>query len=113
MDKSFSMCIIIVSDIVKLILTGGTNFGFMNGANGNREIYQPTVTSYGKLIMQVWTRMVFNFFLRFRVATMKRQCGLVIRELPLRSRDPWFKNNSGHSLNLILAVLGSTSQLHL
>lgn len=25
---------------------GGTNFGFMNGANGNREIYQPTVTSY-------------------------------------------------------------------
>lgn len=38
-------------DLMTLFLstTGGTNFGFMNGANykGNEE-YLPTITSYGK-----------------------------------------------------------------
>ena len=33
--------------------------------------------------------------------------------LALRSRDPGFKTRSDHSLNLILVVPGSTSQLHL
>jgi len=35
---------------VLLFCIGGTNFGFMNGANeGNYGTYQPTVTSYGKI----------------------------------------------------------------
>ena len=32
------------------LLIGGTNFGFMNGANAdetNRQLYRPTITSYG------------------------------------------------------------------
>jgi beta-galactosidase GanA len=28
------------------MFTGGTNFGFWNGANGNRDTYAPTITSY-------------------------------------------------------------------
>ena len=44
---------------------------------------------------------------------MRRQCGPVVRALALRSRDPGFKTHSDHSLNLILVVPGSTSQLHL
>ena len=43
----------------------------------------------------------------------RRQCGLVVRALALRSGDPGFKTRSDHSLNLILVVPGSTSQLHL
>ena len=42
-----------------------------------------------------------------------RQCGPVVRALALRSGDPGFKTRSDHSLNLILVVPGSTSQLHL
>ena len=42
-----------------------------------------------------------------------RQCGPVFRALALRSGDPGFKTRSNHSLNLILVVPGSTSQLHL
>ena len=42
-----------------------------------------------------------------------RQCGLVVRALALRSGDPGFKTRSDHSLNLILVVPDSTSQLHL
>ena len=42
-----------------------------------------------------------------------RQCGRVVRALALRSGDPGFKTRSDHSLNLILVVPGSTSQLHL
>ena len=37
----------------------------------------------------------------------------VVRALALRSGDPGFKTRSDHSLNLILVVSGSTSQLHL
>ena len=43
----------------------------------------------------------------------RRQCGPVVRALALRSADPGFKTRSDHSLNLILVVPGSTSQLHL
>ena len=39
--------------------------------------------------------------------------GPVVRALVLRSGDPGFKTRSDHSLNLILVVPGSTSQLHL
>ena len=39
--------------------------------------------------------------------------GPVVRALALRSGDPGFKTGSDHSLNLILVVPGSTSQLHL
>ena len=42
-----------------------------------------------------------------------RQCGPVVRALALRSGDPGFKTRSDRSLNLILVVPGSTSQLHL
>ena len=42
-----------------------------------------------------------------------RQCGPVVRALALRSGDPGFKTGSDRSLNLILVVPGSTSQLHL
>ena len=42
-----------------------------------------------------------------------RQCGPVVRALALRSGDPGFKTRSNHSLNLILVVPGSTSQVHL
>ena len=42
-----------------------------------------------------------------------RHCGPVVRALALRSGDPGFKTRSNHSLNLILVVPGSTSQLHL
>ena len=42
-----------------------------------------------------------------------RQCGPVVRALALRSGDPGFKTCSDHSLNLILVVPGSTSQLYL
>ena len=42
-----------------------------------------------------------------------RQCGPVVRALALRSGDPGFKTRSDHSVNLILVVPGSTSQLHL
>ena len=41
------------------------------------------------------------------------QCGPVVRALALRFGDPGFKTHSDHSLNLILVVPGSTSQLHL
>ena len=41
------------------------------------------------------------------------QCGPVVRALVLRSADPGFKTRSDHSLNLILVVPGSASQLHL
>ena len=41
------------------------------------------------------------------------QCGPVVRALALRSGDPGFKTRSDHSLNLILVVPVSTSQLHL
>ena len=44
---------------------------------------------------------------------IRRQCGPVVRALALRSGDPVFKTRSDHSLNLILVVSGSTSQLHL
>ena len=44
---------------------------------------------------------------------LRRQCGPVVRALALRSGDPRFKTCSDHSLNLILVVPGSTSQLHL
>ena len=44
---------------------------------------------------------------------IKRQCGPVVRVLALRSGDPRFKTRSDCSLNLILVVPGSTSQLHL
>ena len=37
----------------------------------------------------------------------------MVRALALRSGDPGFKTRSDHSLNLILVVPGSTSQLHL
>ena len=47
------------------------------------------------------------------LAVMERQCGPVVRALALRSGDPGFKTRSDHSLNLILVVPGSTSQLHL
>ena len=43
----------------------------------------------------------------------KSQFGPVVRALALISGDPGFKNRSDHSLNLILVVPGSTSQLHL
>ena len=36
-----------------------------------------------------------------------------VRAFALRSGDPGFKTRSNHSLNLILVVPGSTSQLHL
>ena len=39
--------------------------------------------------------------------------GPVVRALALISEDPGFKTRSDHSLNLILVVPGSTSQLHL
>ena len=42
-----------------------------------------------------------------------RQCGPVVRALPLRSGDPGFKTRSEHSMNLFLLVPGSTSQLQL
>ena len=42
-----------------------------------------------------------------------KQCGPVVRALALRSGDPGSKTRSDHSLNLILVVPGSTSQLHL
>ena len=42
----------------------------------------------------------------------RRQCGPVVRALALKSGDPRFKTRSDHSLNLILVVPGSTSQLH-
>ena len=42
-----------------------------------------------------------------------RQCGPVVRALALRTGDPGFKTRSDHSMNLILVVPGSTSQLHL
>ena len=45
--------------------------------------------------------------------SMRRQCGPVVRALALRSGDPGFKARSDHSLNLILVVPASTSQLHL
>ena len=44
---------------------------------------------------------------------LRRQYSLVVRALALRSGDPGFKTRSDHSLNLILVVPGSTSQLHL
>ena len=47
------------------------------------------------------------------VGSCRRQCGPVVRALALRSGDLWFKTRSNHSLNLILVVPGSTSQLHL
>ena len=37
----------------------------------------------------------------------------MVRALALRSGDPGFKTRSNHSLNLILVVPGSTSQLRL
>ena len=43
----------------------------------------------------------------------KRRCGPVVRALALRSGEPGFKTRSDHSLNLILVVPGSNSQLHL
>ena len=43
----------------------------------------------------------------------RRQCGPVVRALALRSGDPGYKTRSNHSLNLILVVPGSTSQLYL
>ena len=43
----------------------------------------------------------------------RRQCGPVVRALALRSGDPGYKTRFDHSLNLILVVPGSTSQLHL
>ena len=45
------------TNIRQFTFTGGTNFGFMNGANRekNKYRYLPTVTSYGKLITQVLT----------------------------------------------------------
>ena len=48
-----------------------------------------------------------------KVIPIERQCGPVVRALTLRSGDPGFKTRSDHSLNLILVVPGSTSQLHL
>ena len=36
----------------------------------------------------------------------------MVRALALRSGDPGFKTRSDHSLNLFLAVPGSTFQLH-
>ena len=42
-----------------------------------------------------------------------KECGPVVRAVVLRSTDPGFKTRSDHSLNLILVVPGSTSQLHL
>ena len=52
---------------------------------------------------------------RFPVVSIlwRKQCGPVVRALALRSGDPGFKTRSDHSLNLILVVPGSTSQLHL
>ena len=44
---------------------------------------------------------------------LRRQCGPVVRALSLRSGDPGFKTRSDHSLNLILVIPSSTSQLHL
>ena len=46
-------------------------------------------------------------------AYKRRQCGPVVRALAFRSGDPGFKTRSDHSLNLIMVVPGSTSQLHL
>ena len=43
----------------------------------------------------------------------ERQCGPVVRVLFSRAGDSGFKTRSDHSLNLILVVPGSTSQLHL
>ena len=41
----------IITFVLYILFQGGTNFGFMNGANHYRDEfrYSPTVTSYGKL----------------------------------------------------------------
>ena len=36
-----------------IIIIGGTNFGFMNGANIDNSQYMPDVTSYGEYIQVV------------------------------------------------------------
>ena len=41
----------------------------------------------------------------------RRQCGPVVRVLPLRSGVPGFKTRSDHLLNLFLVVPGSISRL--
>ena len=55
------------------------------------------------------------FFLVIRRNENFPAYGPVVRVLTLRSGDPRFKTRSDgdHSLNLILVVPGSTSQLHL
>ena len=55
----------------------------------------------------------FIFGVKNDTCLVWRQCGPLVRALALRSGDPGFKTCSDHSLNLILVVPGSTSQLHL
>ena len=38
------------------VFHGGTNFGFMNGANSPQGAYTPAITSYG-MIITVFTRV--------------------------------------------------------
>ena len=66
-------------------------------------------------ICMIWTEgeEQLKVFLSYLNSIFRRQCGPVVRALSLRSGDPGFKTRSNHSLNLILVVPGSTSQLHL
>ena len=85
----------------------------------NRGHLQLQITSAKVLVSQPIDSIVCRikhkrFFKRkINYYSNPRQCGLVVRALVLRSGDPGFKTRSDHSLNLILVVPGSTSQLHL
>ena len=81
---------------------------FVSGLLPKRSI---PVFSGDLLQYSVW-KSAFNTLVDSRLH--ERQCGPVVRALALRSGDPGgFKTRSDHSLNLILVVPGSTSQLHL
>ena len=69
--------------------------------------------AYGIPSKRLKKRLLFSFFCFLFFSFLRRQCGPVVRALALRSGDPGFKPRSDYSLNLILVVPGSTSQLRL